>query len=400
MNKSVLTLKARFFNNLSNIPGWRTKRKIIIFESDDWGSIRMPSVEVYKNFISKGLDITRSDYNRLDTIESNEDLKMLYEVLFSHRDSMGNHPVITANIVVGNPDFSKIKLSDFSDFYFEPVTETLKRYPNRDSVESLWKQGNNDGIFHPQFHGREHVNVVRWMNALQQRTPDIMFTFQNETTFSGNGDYNYMEVFDFNTPDDLVKMRESLTEGLDLFEKIFGFRAKSFIPPCYTWNSDIEETLYSNGIKYIQGLIVQLVPTGTFGKYRKKYHFLGKRNFYGQYFLIRNCFFEPSLAKISDPVGECLNRINIAFRWMKPAVISTHRINFMGTLDNYNRTNNLTLLNELLKSIIRNWPDVEFMTSDQLGDLIAGDSEVETHKELKIRANDEKFEHLELVSRK
>jgi hypothetical protein len=27
----------------------------------------------------------------------------------------------------------------------------------------------------------------------------------------------------------------------------------------------------------------------------------------------------------------------------------------------------------LLKRIIKTWPDVEFMTSDQLGDLIAGD---------------------------
>ena len=31
---------------LINIPGWRTNRHIVVIESDDWGSIRMPSCEV------------------------------------------------------------------------------------------------------------------------------------------------------------------------------------------------------------------------------------------------------------------------------------------------------------------------------------------------------------------
>ena len=66
-----------------------------------------------------------------------------------------------------------------------------------------------------------------------------------------------------------------------------------------------------------------------------------------------------------------INRIKIAFRWKKPAVISSHRINFMGALDEINRRDNLILLDNLLKRIVKLWPDVEFMTSDELGDLIA-----------------------------
>lgn len=375
MKETIKKLRSIFTHNLLNIPGWRTNRKIVIIESDDWGSIRMPSKEVYSKLISKSYDISGSDYNRLDTLESNDDLSMLYEVLKSHRDSLGNHPVVTANMVVGNPDFNKIRQSDFSEYYFEPVTETLKRYPGRDSVESLWKVGNEEKVFHPQFHGREHVNVVRWMDALKKRTPEILFTFDCSTTFSGDGDYNFMEVLDYNSPDDLPLMKASLAEGLNLFEKIFGYRSKSFIPPCYAWDSHIEETLSENGVKYIQGLIVQSLPTGSFGVYKKKYHFLGKRNRFGQYFLIRNAFFEPSLTKLNDSVGECLKRIEIAFRWNKPAIISSHRINFMGELDEKNRRDNLKLLDELLRRILQKWPGVEFMTSDGLGELIEGSSE-------------------------
>ena len=354
-----------------NIPGWRTGRKLVVIESDDWGSIRMPSMEVYAKFADKGFDITGSDYNRLDTLESNEDMEMLLEVLDLHKDSTGKAPVMTANCVMGNPDFDRIRQSDFTDYFFEPVTETLKRYPQRDRVEGLWKQGHSAGIFHPQFHGREHVNVVRWMEALGKKSPEIMFTFDHGTTFSGKGDYNFMEVLDYNTPEDLLKMKESLAQGLDLFEEVFGFRALSFIPPCYTWNSDVEETLHAGGVRYIQGLVKQLIPTGTFEVYKSKLHFLGNRNAYGQYFLIRNAFFEPSLSKLSDPVGECLKRIQIAFRWHKPAVIGTHRINFMGSLDEGNRKENLELFKELLQRIIKLWPEVEFISSDRLGDLIA-----------------------------
>ena len=371
MKEMFRRLNASFTHNLLNIPGWRTPKRIVVIESDDWGSIRMPSNEVYSKLVSKGYDISRSDYNRLDTLESNDDLSMLFEVLKSHKDCMGNFPVITANMIVGNPDFIKIRQSDFSEYHFEPVIETLKRYPGRDSVVFLWNTGNKEKIFHPQFHGREHVNVVRWMEALNKRTPKILFTFECNTTFSGDGDYNFMEVLDFNTPDDLIKMKESLTEGLNIFEDIFGYRSKSFIPPCYTWNSEVEKVLHQQGVMYIQGLVVQSIPTGSFGNYKKKYHYLGKRNQFGQCFLIRNAFFEPSLTKLNDSIGECLRRIEIAFRWKKPAIISSHRINYVGALNEENRRNNLKLLDELLRRILNKWPDVEFMTSDQLGEMIS-----------------------------
>jgi hypothetical protein len=371
MRNPVGRIKSLISKNLINIPGWRTDRKLVVIESDDWGSIRMPSKEVYSKFISRGFDLSGSDFNRLDTLESNDDLNMLYEVLGSYKDSLGNHPVITANCVIGNPDFNKIRQSDFTEYAVEPVTVSLSRYANRDMVEELWKQGISKGIFHPQFHGREHVNVVRWMNALREKTPEMMFTFDHSTTFSGDGDYNFMEVLDYNTPDDLEQMMESLSEGLDWFQNVFGYRSKSFIPPCYTWNSDVEEVLHKGGVKYIQGLVTQLIPTGSFENYKSKYHFLGNRNRFGQYFIIRNAFFEPALSNSSDPVGECLNRINVAFRWKKPAVICTHRINFMGSLDESNRTVNLNYFKDLLNRIIQLWPEVEFIRTDELGDLMA-----------------------------
>lgn len=371
MIESSLKIKDALSRNLVNIFGWRTSRRIIVIESDDWGSIRMPSPEVYSKFIEKGLNLSGTSYNRIDSLESNDDLHRLFEVLLSFKDFNNKSPVITANIVVGNPDFDKIREADFREYFYEPVTTTLSRYNNCDKVETLWKEGDSEGVFHPQFHGREHVNITRWMKALKVKDPDIMYTFDHRTTFSGDGDYNFMEVLDYNEPEDLSIMKESLIEGLDLFEEIFGYKSKSYIPPCYVWGSEIEKTLYEKEVRYIQGLIIQFIPKGSFGNYSRKIHFMGSKNSLGIHFLVRNCFFEPTLSRKGDPVGECLMRIEAAFRWNKPAIICSHRINFIGSLDERNRSDNLLLLRNLLNEIIKKWPDVEFMTSDQLGDMIS-----------------------------
>jgi len=92
---------------------------------------------------------------------------------------------------------------------------------------------------------------------------------------------------------------------------------------------------------------------------------------YGQRFLIRNAIFEPALLdSADDPVRNCLKDISIAFRMKKPAVICTHRLNYVGFLDENNRDKNLKMLQELLDSILEKWPEVEFMNSVQLGLLI------------------------------
>lgn len=371
-NLTFKKIKSKIYHNLLNAPGWRTKKRIVVIESDDWGSIRMPSLDVYNEFLRRGLNLSNSDYNRVDTLESDEDLLQLYEVLSSHSDSEGNHPVFTANMVVANPDFKKIKADKFQRYFYEPVIDTLRAYPGRDRVISLWKEGHEIGIFHPQLHGREHVNVERWMNALRIQTPEIMFTFSHNTTFSGEEDYNFMEVLDFTSRDEIAGMKESLNEGLLLFEEIFGYRSKSFIPPCYTWDSELESVLYNNGVRYLQGLIVQLVPKGSFGNYKRRYHYLGSMSKSGLTYLIRNCYFEPALSASSDVVGDCLRKIDIAFSWHKPAIVCSHRLNYMGSVDERNRTTNLKLLHNLLNRIIRYWPDVEFMPSDKLGDIISG----------------------------
>ena len=72
-----------------------------------------------------------------------------------------------------------------------------------------------------------------------------------------------------------------------------------------------------------------------------------------------------------DWVDSCLNDIRIAFAWRNPAVIGTHRVNYIGGIDRSNRDRGLRELSALLTAILKKWPDVEFMSSEQLGNEIS-----------------------------
>ena len=86
--------------------------------------------------------------------------------------------------------------------------------------------------------------------------------------------------------------------------------------------------------------------------------------------ITRNCHFEPSDPLHTDWVSSCLLEIENAFSWRKPAVISSHRVNFVGFINQDNADFGLKELNRLLSSITSKWPDIEFMTSTELGNII------------------------------
>lgn len=375
-------LKQNLARNLSNLPGWRTRRRIVVIESDDWGSIRMASHEAFERLHRAGIPVERSHYNRFDGLESNDDLAMLMDTLVSFRDATDRPPVITGVNVVANPDFARIREAEFEAYFYEPYTRTLTRYPAHDRVAELWHEAAQRRLLVPVFHGREHLNAARWMRALRSGNRSTLLAFDCGVTgiprrgIDGEEVPNFQAAFDLDTPDDLEDQREVLRSGLALFEALHGFRAACFVPTNGYFNGVLEKTLFEEGVRYVNTSKVHEEPLGG-GRYRRRYRCLGMGNRHGQTYLTRNCFFEPASMEhpaSKDWVRDCLREIEIAFRWHKPATISSHRVNYIGWLDPANRERSLARLRELLGGILRRWPDVEFMTSTELGDLIAGRS--------------------------
>ena len=374
-------LKSKIIVNLSNVKGWRTKRHIVVIESDDWGSVRMSSLESFERLKATGIPVDTDHYNINDALESNEDLEMLFETLHKFKDSTGRHPVMTGVNVVANPDFKAIAKNDFKEYVYEPYTKTCERYPNHDRVYELWKKGIAERLFVPVLHGREHLNAQFWMRALQKGDLSTVVAFKERVTgiprkgIGGAAVPNFQAAFDIETPADLPYQQEVIKTGAKLFEQLYGYKAKFFVPTNGWFNNNLEKDLFDSGVMYIDTAKKQREPLGN-GQYKTNTRFVGNKNRYGQIYLTRNCFFEPAATGFEVPenydwLNYCLKEIEIAFRWHKPATISSHRVNYIGYLHPDNREKGLKALSQLLGEIIKRWPDVEFMTSVELGDLIA-----------------------------
>lgn len=369
-----MNIKSYLAKNYINFRGWSTKRKIVVIESDDWGSIRMPSKAAYEYLLRKGVPVDKSAFTRFDTLESEEDIVQLFEVLSSIKDVHGHHAVITANALVANPDFDAIRENGFNHYHFEPITKTFERYQENKAFQ-LWKgDGIRSNLLFPQFHGREHLHPMRWLRLLRNGDKEELLGFEQKALLGlykpdiKDRTKRYMAACEYHTEDEKEMVEMSTTEGLKLFIDIFGFSSKSFVASQSIFGEHLNKVLANEGVKYHQ-CGQQYVPKG--GEIYQKNRFWGSQNKEGMLYWRRNCTFEPYKNQYRDHVNDCLKEIEIAFRWGKPAVINSHRINFVGSIDKGNREQSLIKLMSLLKNVVKRWPDAEFMNSADLGTLIS-----------------------------
>lgn len=316
---------------------------------------------------------------RFDHFEREEDLSGVFDTLSSVSDSRGRPACLTANCLSANPDFKGIADSGFAEYHHEPSLQTANRIHGAASNLKLWKQAISSGVCEPQSHGREHLNVGRWLSALQSGTDEItraafdheMFGVSAHVVPTPRG--SFMAAFDTSGDSRAPSLEPVVSDALQEFQSMFGFPSRSFIAPNYVWSDDVEKALADNGVRYIQSGRAQWFPKpGENGRGVRR-RFLGHANALGQTYLVRNVEFEPSSKPSMDWQAYAISQIALAFRMRKPAVISTHRVNFMGGLAPANRDRGLKDLRGLLASVVKRWPGVEFVSTTELGDIVSGE---------------------------
>jgi hypothetical protein len=75
--------------DIKNIIGWRTKRKLVVFSVDDYGNIRIDSKLARQNLDAAGIKC-HNRFDKYDTLENTADLDALFQVLDSVKDAKGN----------------------------------------------------------------------------------------------------------------------------------------------------------------------------------------------------------------------------------------------------------------------------------------------------------------------
>ena len=373
INSLYIAAKRKINSQMCARRDFRTDRHIVVFESDDWGSIRMSNKKDWNELLRMGYAVDKRPYERFDTLESPEDLEALFQVLYKYKDSNGNHPIITANMLMANPDFEKIKNSGFQKYYYEPIAKTYERYFGDTKVMKLMKQGLEAGIFMPQCHGREHFNVAQWMKGLQDGNEDLLTAFKygicgiapKASPEKGN---QLMKALCAVNDEEQKDIDCIVAEGMGMFDDLWGFKSKTFVAPCYCWNEDTEKVLATCGVRLIQ-TSRRCKPAY---KIDDRCFYSGQRNEYAQMYSIRNCRFEPAITlEQSNVVCSMMKQVEKTFSNKKIAIFSTHRINYVGGISESNRMNTIHQLDRFLNCLLQKYPDVEFHSSDRLIDVLA-----------------------------
>jgi hypothetical protein len=342
----------------------------VVIESDDWGSIRMPTKRVFDHLVMSGIRSDLSKFDSSDSLEKREDIDALLNTLISFKDQKGNYPKFTVNMVMGNPDFRAIRNSDFIRYERQHFFDSYECYYGERNND-IWTDSIKSRLLRPQFHAREHLNVELWMRDLRQGHKQTRKAFDFEffglkTETSSKSQKHYLSAYYPESLEELEILYGIISDGLLEFERTFGFRSCSFIACNYTWPNEIEEFLKNYSISLFQGQRAQCMPVIGEEKSKIVYHYCGQSNSYDQRYLVRNVTFEPYLNQDYDWVSHAINQIANAFFWRKPAIISTHRINYVSNLNVVNRDQSLAKLELLIKRIKDLWPDVEFLSTDQL----------------------------------
>jgi len=369
----------RIKENVKNIVGWKTRRKIIVFSIDDYGNVRIGSREALVNLEKAGLKLGRFD--QIDALETQHDLEGMLETLSSVKDEKGNHAVLTPFAVPCNIDYEKMAEDKFQVYHCELLPQTFEKLAAKDPKEydgawRLWQEGVEKGLLVPQFHGREHFNMRIFEEKLANEDVELIASLKNNSNPGLNNmgykTIQYTAAFEFWDFADNERFKEIIVDGLNAFEKVFGYRSVHFNAPCGSQHHVVHETLRNNGIKYLDNPLIKKEHQG-FGKYKTIINYTGKKDETGLIYEVRNVVFEPTLYGGTNWVNYAIQQIGSAFRWNKPAIISSHRANFCGHIDPTNRQQGLAYMKELLMKIKEKWPDVEFMSANQLGDLIASE---------------------------
>ena len=369
----IRPILSSIISNLKNCIGWKTKRKIVVFSVDDYGNVRLNSAEARKNMDAAGMKIY-SRFDALDTLETSQDLEQLFEVLSSVKDKNGRHAVFTPFALPCNINFEKMEAENYEKFHFEILPNTYKKLATQQpqaytGTWDLWKEGIAKGFLKPQFHGREHLNLTIFNDKLKKRDSELLTALKNKSfTSISDDDYSTMSStaeLDFWDVKENEVLKPILKEGLQLFDEVYGYPSNYFTPPVFNIHHSLFQTLKDNGIQFLDLALLRNEHQGL-NVYKKTFNYIGKKTKEGLNIMVRNVVFEPTEDRGIDWVSFTMKQIETAFRWNKPAIISSHRVNFCGHIDTQNREKGLAALKNLLQEIVKKWPNVEFMSADEL----------------------------------
>ena len=332
---------------------WGSKqptRPTVLIQSDDWGRVGLPKIELLEDLQSAGVQAGQSPWDFYGA-ESAADLKQLGETLSQINDCDGQPACMTANIVMANADIPLMRAEGFSVFRSLSIANGFPDpWDDMRPVEE-YKKLMDKGVFYPALHGFTHFSPTMMMKGWHDtsdfgRRARLLLKKDIPYLASLTPEYNFalQERWDggerFATE---LEQREWVRQGVDLFIDSFGFVPRSTCAPGYRANEVTFKLWKEYGIKVIQN-----------ASYGVTYEDNGVLT------IPRNVSFEPFLFDSAKKgIEKALIQARRAVRQGKMIVICSHSISYMNSHLNM-RDRSLDALRELLLRLLLIYPDLRF----------------------------------------
>jgi hypothetical protein len=351
---------SRSWRDLLPVRGHLLSRPVVLFHSDDWGLVGIRDREVFEELRAQGLPLGRHPYDYY-SLETREDLLRLYEVLSRHKDSLGRPPCCGLNFVTANVDFEKVARSGFSQVELRPLDQGLPGRWSRQGLVETYREGVEEGLIHPGFHGLTHFcrgAAQRVLASAGERGRLLRTLYAAESPFLHYPTpwvgYEYQDASVWL---DRESQRRAMGEGIGIFQRIFGTRPHTACAPGYRANEDTLGAWKEEGLKVVQNGPGE--RSGTF------FH----RN--GLLVVPRNVVLEPALDPRRYDERAALQQASLAFAQGHPAVVSIHSINFHSTLIDY-RNPTLQCLDRFLTQLEERYDSLLYLHDYDLWQIVTG----------------------------
>jgi hypothetical protein len=350
------------FEGLLPVSGFYFDRPLVLLQSDDWGRAGLRDREGLEQLQSAGLQLGERPYD-FYTLETAEDLGELSALLTGHRDSAGRHPSLEMNFILANPDFAKMRESDWRQIHLLPLSEGLPEGWSRPGLLDAYRAGIAAGVSYPALHGSTHFcqpAVERSANTDGERASLLQTLWKAGTPYiHWRMPWIGYEYWDAGRPEDerflaAESQRELIGRAVGGFAKLFSSLPRSACAPGYRANDDTHRAWAQHGIR-----VAQNGPGTIYPPYFDRHGVLN---------LSRTVEFEPA----TDPafsLEKCLRQAEQCFAAGRPAIVSVHSINFHSTVKDF-RTRTLEQLHEFLTTIESKHSDVLYLHDEDLYELV------------------------------
>jgi len=351
----------RRIRDLVPVSGFVFNRPIVIFQSDDWGRVGLRDREGFEQLQAAGLALGDRPYD-FYTLETSDDLVALGATLKKHRDSMGCHPCVEMNFILGNLDFARMEAEQWQTVHIRPLANGLPNGWERPGLLEAYHSGIAYGVFHAALHGMTHF----CQRAVQRNLEDDVPARLLRTLWKAGTPYIHWRMpwigYEYwdpeNPPDERFLsqhvQRKLIGETVGAFAKMFATLPTSACAPGYRSNEDTIRAWAQHGVKVAQN------GPGTF----TPPYFNGSEVLQ----LSRTIEFEPAV-QADFSLEACLCAAETCFSNGIPAIVSVHSINFHSSVRDF-RTQTLKQLDSFLKALETRHSDLLYLHDADLYELV------------------------------